>query len=867
MAKKGKQDEWIPTSCNMCFNGCSIRAHVVDGVVEKLEGNPDSPTGGGRLCGKGATGIMQLYDPDRVTKPLVRTNPKKGFDQDPGWKEISWDEAYEIAAKKWQEAYAKGPTNITTYNMVANNSMFYIFMLWSKGAMGVNWTGSDICGAGIHRLYDQFSTTGNAAPDYRLCKMVINFGTNAGVATRHGFNMSAHRLAEAREKGCKLVTVDPYMGASAQASDQWVPIRPGTDGALAMSMGYVLVHELGIYDAEYLKKYTNAADLVDLETGLIMRDEETNKPLVWDPTDNTAKLLRADDVQDQALWGVYEVNGRKCSPGFQLYADKVRQFTPEYAETITTVPAETIRQLSREFGETAGIGQTIVIDGVTMPYRPVSVDLFSGVTRHKHAFLTEWAVLFLNMLVGAYNVPGGMISFSAKCTGNDHGFVSWDPASVDNEDLMLGHNGLYYNTGTTSDFQKSKDALTTPAAHWDKTGQDLGLLGLQPFNPAELHFTYMTQGRGKEYGQKDQELLFCFAGNPVSNWGSEEDMVRYMESFKYVICLDIYLSDTTYFADLILPECQYLERLDPPPNAQYTHHTPGDLETPWAVTIRQPVVPAKDNCPSSMEIILELTKRVGKLPNFYGLLNSIIPLTGDNALDVMGEYRWEEILDRIYKQWTGHGLNWFKKNGVYTWPRKPEEVYLYPFTDMRIPFYYEAPLIYKPQVEAAVKESGIEWQQIEDYQPLPGWEPCTEFYVKNPEYDLLPVYYTSPLNTDSFLQNNPWIDEINEADPYGYTIEINAETARRKGLKDGDLVVIENSHGSKEEGRIVCVEGVHPEVIASSSGCFNSRSEFFRRAQGKGVAFAKLCPVDHDHYDHLVAAYDQCVRCKITKKG
>mgnify|MGYP000249570275 CR=1 FL=1 len=74
-----KEDKWVPTTCNMCFNQCSILAHVVDGKVVELKGNPDSPVGRGHICAKGASGIMQLYDPNRITKPMKRTNPKKAL--------------------------------------------------------------------------------------------------------------------------------------------------------------------------------------------------------------------------------------------------------------------------------------------------------------------------------------------------------------------------------------------------------------------------------------------------------------------------------------------------------------------------------------------------------------------------------------------------------------------------------------------------------------------------------------------------------------------------------------------------------------------------------------------------------------------
>ena len=82
---------WVPSSCSLCYGTCSILAHRVDGMVIKIEGNPDSAVGKGRLCGKGVSGIMTHYDPNRLRYPMRRTNPKKGLNEDPGWKGISWD--------------------------------------------------------------------------------------------------------------------------------------------------------------------------------------------------------------------------------------------------------------------------------------------------------------------------------------------------------------------------------------------------------------------------------------------------------------------------------------------------------------------------------------------------------------------------------------------------------------------------------------------------------------------------------------------------------------------------------------------------------------------------------------------------------
>lgn len=859
---KVKEDVWIPSSCNMCFNACGIRVHKVDGVVVKIEGNPASPVGSGRICGKGATGIMQLYDPNRKTKPMKRTNPKKGYDQDPGWVEISWEEAYTLAAQNIKKVMEKNPKLIVGDGMVANNANLLPFIFWLSAAIGGTFFCADICGAAIHPIFGRYNAIGNAAPDYEHCKYILQFGTNAGTATRHGFNMSVLRCADGREKGCKLVVVDPYMGPSAIKADTWVPIRPGTDGALAMAIGYVLVHELDLYDKEYIKKYTNGTDLIDVATGLIVRHPETNKPYVWDAIDGAAKTIDDKSIKDKALRGTYTVDGKTCRPSFEVYLEHVKPYTPEFAEKVTTVPAARIREIAKDFGEAAGIGQTITIDGTVFPYRPAAADCFSGATRHKHAHLSVWAIYFLNLLVGSHNVPGGLIGYAPLAHGNPAtGKPAWKPTVYERDNMMEGHK-LYFGMPHSSYKIAEKPVKFVE-------NNDLGLFSLQPLNEGgDAHFIFPVQLNPDRFKQSRGELLFVYGCNPAKNWGNHDEMANFLLSFKYIISCDLYLNDSSYFADLYMPEAQYLERLDSLPNSNFSHHTPGDLKTPWALTIRQPVVEPKDGCPDGMEMFIELADRLGKTANLNGAWNYLYGLNGEYALEYTKKYSWPDILDRVYKNWAGQdkGLEWFKKNGVLTWPRKLDEVYLYPFLESRIPLYFEAPVTAKPQLEAELKKHNIQWEQLEDYIPLPGWAPCHHFEIHKPGYDLFPIYYNNAVNVDTWEMNNPWINEINDGDPYGYSIEINSATAESKGLKSGDRVVLQAANGSTVQGRIVLVEGIHPEVVAVGGGCWGSKSKYLPIARGKGVPINNLLDVaDTKYYDHLSAAYDQCTRVKIVR--
>src|SRR3990172_716986 len=91
--RDAERDRWIPTTCYMCYGHCPIKVRVSNGLVVEIAGHPDFHLCQGRLCAKGKAAIMGLYDPYRLTKPLKRTNPIKGLGVDPGWQEISWEEA------------------------------------------------------------------------------------------------------------------------------------------------------------------------------------------------------------------------------------------------------------------------------------------------------------------------------------------------------------------------------------------------------------------------------------------------------------------------------------------------------------------------------------------------------------------------------------------------------------------------------------------------------------------------------------------------------------------------------------------------------------------------------------------------------
>jgi anaerobic selenocysteine-containing dehydrogenase len=146
-------------------------------------------------------------------------------------------------------------------------------------------------------------------------------GSTKGTSSNWAAVTSTIEMAQARKRGMKLVVVDPRCSNAAAIADEWVPIRPGTDGALVLAMMNVLINELGLYDREFLRRLSNGPYLVRDRDGRYMRDAATNKPLLWDENDQRPKPYDAADLRTPAMEGSFQVNGEPCQPASALLSE------------------------------------------------------------------------------------------------------------------------------------------------------------------------------------------------------------------------------------------------------------------------------------------------------------------------------------------------------------------------------------------------------------------------------------------------------------------------------------------------------------------------------------------------------------------
>jgi thiosulfate reductase/polysulfide reductase chain A len=245
----------VATFCELCFWGCGVKAHVKDGRVTKIVGNPEHPLSRGKLCPRGAGGTGLLYDPDRLTRPLVRRQ-KRGEDE---FAAVSWDAALnEVGEKLLQVRARHGPEALALFSHGSGGSWFHRFMnAWGSPNIGAP-SYAQCRGpreAGFLLTYGM--PLGSPEPlDIANARVITLIGSHLG---ENMHNTQVQELAEAVGKGAELVVVDPRFSVAAGKARYWLPVKPGTDIALLLAWMNVILTE-NRYDAEYLEKYALGLD-------------------------------------------------------------------------------------------------------------------------------------------------------------------------------------------------------------------------------------------------------------------------------------------------------------------------------------------------------------------------------------------------------------------------------------------------------------------------------------------------------------------------------------------------------------------------------------------------------------------------------
>lgn len=848
----------VPMYCYQCVSGPDLmKVEVKDGVALRVSSNYDirgEHPGGGRVCVKAYGLVQKTYNPNRIRQPMRRTNPKKGRHEDPGFVPISWDEALGIVGAKLREVRAKGLVDESGFPRVAVSTggggtpvqymgTFPAFMsAWGPIDQGYGAGQGIKCYHSEHLYGELWHRAFIVSPDTPYVNYIINCGNNVEAS---GGVVGVWREADARVRGAKRVQVEPHLSVTGALSAEWVPIRPKTDAAFLFGLIHHILHGRvwqSVCDVDYLKKRSNSPYLVG-PNGWFLRDLTTGKPLVWDASDGAAKPYDAP-IGDAALVGAYTVagyelgpdderiehrGGVRVEPSFVKLMDHVRGYTPEWAASECDVPAATIRRIADEYLAHACIGQTIEIEGKTLPFRPVAVMLGKTVNNGWGGYHCCWARTVLAVLVGALEVPGGTLGTTVKLVR---------PAASRTGSVQPGPDGFM-----TYQFNATTKAEWAGAPHIRNAFRTLvPLASNSPWSPAlgPAHLPWLFAKEQPDHWprQTPPDVWFCYRTNPaISLWDTLEIANRIAE-FPFTVCFAYTDDETNHFADVLLPEATDLESLQLVRIGSTKFFEQFWKHEGWA--IRQPAVAPVVDCMDMTDISTRLASESGLLEKYNEAINrgaAGMGLRGkgfDYALDPAVPHTREAIWDAVCRA-ASHDLSdgtdvrdleRFMQDGYMLAPFAQLDWYLWPALvekNLRFELPYQERLVrHGRELAHRLHESGIEWwdRQLREYEFMPTYEPFPEVWneharasgAKPEDYPFWALTARSMQYSWGANVGLPMIREMAENVAGHRGVVMNRSAARKLGIADGDDIVIESVIAATR-GRAVLREGIRPDTL------------------------------------------------------
>ncbi len=353
--------DWVASSCQGCTAWCAIQIFVQDGRAVRVRGNPLSKTNGGYCCPRGHMIPQQTYDPDRIRVPMKRTNPEKGRGIDPKFVPITWDEALDTVAGKMMElrknnephklVYMRGRYSATSTQLLYGTlpAIFGTPNYFSHSAICAE---AEKMGSGMTQGYFGYR-------DYDLArtKCLVAWGCDP-VSSNRLVPYATTSLGGIIERGT-LITVDPRLSVSASKSHEWLPLKAGTDGALAGAIAHVILVD-GLWDKAFVGDFKEGKN-----------------------------LFAAGVTVDEAAFAEVETYGL-----VKWWNLELKDKTPGWAEKETLIPAAQILRVARAMGKAAP---------------QVAVWMGPGVAMNPRGTYAAMAVHVLNGLLGSVDVEGGTL--------------------------------------------------------------------------------------------------------------------------------------------------------------------------------------------------------------------------------------------------------------------------------------------------------------------------------------------------------------------------------------------------------------------------------------------------------------------------
>jgi len=829
------------TTCYMCACRCGIKVTTEGNQVRFIQGNPKHPINKGVLCAKGNAGIMKQCSPAKLRSPLLR---KPGSERGAGeFDEISWDQALEILTARLKKIRQTDPKKLAFFT--GRDQMQALTGFWASQFGTINWAAHggfcsvNMAAAGLYTTGHSFWEFGD--PDWDLTKYFMMWG----VAEDHASNPIKIGLKKLKERGAKFVAINPVRTGYQAIADEWIAVRPGTDGMLALAMVHVLLQH-DMFDDEFLVRYTNSPRLVvntpgKVGDGLFLRNAD-GEALVYDQQRGTLVDGNRVDISP-ALFGEFTTDdGRPVRTVMSVLADKylVDDYSPEAAAKVCGVPADTIERLALEIAHVA-FEESITIDCEWTDWagrkqtqfvgRPVSMHAMRGISAHSNGFQTCRAIHLLQVMLGTIDCPGGHL---AKPPFPKHIPPNLKPARHMSPNTPLTSAPLGFPTAPED---LCIDGDGTPlridkAYSWDAPIAAHGL----------MHMVISNAVKGDPY-EIDTLMLFManMAWNSSMNTANTMAMLREKKDngeykIPFIVNSDAFHSEMVNYSDLVLPDTTFLERYD----------TISMLDRPISETdaacdsIRQPILKADRDVRAWQEVLVDLAGRLD-FPAFkneqggnkyldykdfiinyerapgIGFLAGWRGKNGDQHL--VGEpnpKQWEAYIEnecffkyplepsqRYYRHANKDYLELAKTAG---WVGSTEQILIEVYSESLQKFrlagqgLYDGPMPTDEQHKQRLREH---------FDPLPYfYMPLEQQRIDTEEYRFHAITQRPMFMYHSWDSQNAWLRQI-ASQNYLY---MNREECGRMGIADEAWVWIE-SHNGKIRAQVKHMDGVEANTV------------------------------------------------------
>lgn len=847
----------VSSYCYQCVAGPDLlTVRIQDGVATEINPNFDAAKihpAGGKVCVKAFGLVQKAYHPDRVLHPMKRTNPKKGRGEDPGFVQVSWDEALDLVASKLNIARHKGLLDEAGYPRLAASfggggtptaymgTLPAFLAAWGPVDMSFGSGQGVKCYHSEHLYGELWHRAFTVSPDTPLCEYLVSFGANVEAS---GGVCGVKRHADARKRGMKRVQIEPHLSITGACSAEWIPIKPKTDAAFLFAMLHVLLHEhpRERLDLAFLKHRTSSPYLIGPD-GFFLRDIDSRKPLIFDQRSGSAVVFDTANVEP-ALEGEFDVDGievgaddetttrRACkvSPAFAHLVAFAKDYSPEWAAPICDVPAAAIRRIANEFLAHAHVGETIEIEGVMLPYRPVAIALGKTVNNGWGGYECCWARTLLPCLVGALEVPGGTLGTTVRLNR---------PADNRWSSVTPGPDGFmhYPMNSTAKDEWAARPSVRS--AHRTLVPLVANSAWSQALGPTHLAWMMQAEDFDKFPHATTPEVWLVYRINPAISFWDTEAVAKAMAKFPFTVCFAFTHDETNHMADVLLPDCTDLEgmQLLRIGGTKY-------VEQFWdyqGFALRDPAIPPQGEARDFTWISTELAKRTGLLAEYNVAINrgaAGVKLSGSNydfSLDPAKVHDVESIWDATCRAASAEvtdgsetqGLDWFRQHGFRVKPFSRLQWYLYPKlveTGLRFEQPYQERLFRIGQeLKRRLHEQDIHWwdRQLEEYEPLPHWRDlgalwegalAKHYNVRIEDY---PYWLVTARSMQYSWGGNVGIQLIKEVadNVAGHgSVVMNCATGDQLGVADGDLVEVRSALNGTQ-GRVMLCEGIRPDTL------------------------------------------------------